>query len=65
MDRSTRYPREVRGRAVRLDLVEALASQAAVASLPGSRMPVPDDIHRTAVRRDASIEMDLTLAQRS
>ena len=59
MDRSTRYPKEVRERAVLLDLVEALVS------LPGSGMPAPDDIHRAAVRLDASTEMDPTLTERS
>jgi len=65
MDRSTRYPKEVRERAVRLDLAEALAWGAAAVSLPGSGMPAPDDIHRAAVRLDASIDRDLTLTERS
>ena len=65
MDRSTRYPKEVRERAVRLDLAEALAWGAAAVSLPGSRMPAPDDIYRAAVRLDASIDRDLALTERS
>ena len=65
MDRSTRYLKEVRERGVRLALAEALAWGASAVALPGSRMPAPGDIHRSAVRLDARVEMDLTLTERS
>jgi 1-phosphofructokinase len=46
-------------------LVEALAWGAAATSLPGSRMPVPADLDRAAVRLSSRIDPDRPLRERS
>ena len=46
-------------------LVEALAWGAAAASLPGSRMPTPDDLDHAAVRLADRIDPDHPLKERS
>jgi 1-phosphofructokinase len=46
-------------------LAEALAWGAAAVSLPGSRMPGPADLDRTAVRLHADLDLDLVLDHRS
>jgi 1-phosphofructokinase len=46
-------------------LVEALAWGAAAASLPGSRMPTPDDLDHAAVTLADGIDPDRPLKERS
>jgi 1-phosphofructokinase len=49
----------------RAALAEALAWGAAAASLPGSRMPGPADLHRSAVHIHPHLEQDRVLRERS
>src|SRR5438128_11720676 len=46
-------------------LAEGLAWGAAAVSLPGSRMPRPDDLRRSAVRIHDNVEQDRVLRERS